>query len=383
MKRTMKNLTLAALSVVVLVLALEVVLRATHLFGARLSWTEPDPAIGWRFTPGRDYWFDNENTHAITGRINALGYRDYERSLEKPAGTYRVAVVGDSYVEAFQVELDSTFVAIAERELDERLGVPVEVMNMGRSGMTITEELVVMREAKELLDADVIVLVFVPLNDIADMRPETTHNVMRPFVRGFDGSAPLIDTSFNLSPGFEARRRMNAFKQRSALLSLLAERVNAWRMARRHARLESLGRADAAAQRHEGGIREITGTLTLCTDSPDSAYAAGYALWKRVFLNAAAEMERGDGPEVLLMTVPLVYTTDDIAQCRAAAPSFDPGYFDGDLGDTWSPYLGLQEAFETRYRRTGERLHWAHWNYAGHRLVGTLLARRLAASHGK
>lgn len=55
MKRIAMNFGLAIASIVVLLLLLEGVLRATRLFGARLSWTEPDSSIGWRFTPNREY----------------------------------------------------------------------------------------------------------------------------------------------------------------------------------------------------------------------------------------------------------------------------------------------------------------------------------------
>ena len=85
------------------ILTLELVLRATHLFGARISYSEPDPILGWRHTPKSKYWFYEENDHPITGRINSYGWRDKEWSLKKPENVYRIAVLGDSMVEAFQV----------------------------------------------------------------------------------------------------------------------------------------------------------------------------------------------------------------------------------------------------------------------------------------
>src|SRR6185369_15709040 len=123
--------------------ALELLLRTTHLFHARLSWTEPDREIGWRFTPGREYWFFGENDHAITGRINSTGWRDRERIIKRTPHTGRLAVLGDSYVEAFQVELDSTFAARIENSMR---GSPdgFEAMNFGRSGMSPAEESVVL-----------------------------------------------------------------------------------------------------------------------------------------------------------------------------------------------------------------------------------------------
>ena len=37
---------------------IETILRSTHLFGARLSWSEPDSILGYKFTPNMKYWYD-------------------------------------------------------------------------------------------------------------------------------------------------------------------------------------------------------------------------------------------------------------------------------------------------------------------------------------
>ena len=123
MKRMLKSTVLSVVVLITGMTIVETVLRTTHLFGARIAWSEPDEYIAWRFTPKREYWFFKENDHAITGRINSHGWRDRERRVEKRPPSYRVAVIGDSYVEAFQVEEDSTFLSIAERELAKTLAV--------------------------------------------------------------------------------------------------------------------------------------------------------------------------------------------------------------------------------------------------------------------
>ena len=134
------NLVLGLAALTVAAAVVEGFLRITHFAGARMAWTQPDDRVGWRFTPGREYWHFKENDHPISGRINTLGWRDVERSRDRQAGVLRVAVLGDSFVEALQVELDSTFCRIAERELARRLDRPVEVMNFGRSGTTTSEQ---------------------------------------------------------------------------------------------------------------------------------------------------------------------------------------------------------------------------------------------------
>ena len=346
--------------------AVELTLRLTHAFGARLAWTEPDPEIGYRFTPGRPYWFRGENDHPITGRINALGWRDRERTRAKPEGVFRVAVVGDSYVEAFQVELDSTFAAIAERELNARGSVGVEVMNFGRSGMTTTEELLVLVSDILPCEPDAVVLVFVPQNDIADVDPATADQRLRPFYRVGDDGSLRLDTSFRDSGAYRNRARVNPLKQHSALVSLVAERTTVWR-----------GRREPAP----GATRRLTPEQSLCTASPDAQFETNFELNRRLIAEFA---RRCAAREVacVLMSAPLVYEHDELLACRALDPTFDPGFFDHELGALADTTAAAAIALTGRFARHGAdrgRLRWAHWNYAGHREVAAALVEGLTA----
>lgn len=70
-------------------------------------------------------------------RINAAGLRDRDHVRSKPQGTFRVAILGDSYAEAFQVDTSQAFWAVAERELAEcpaLAGRVVEAINFGVAG---------------------------------------------------------------------------------------------------------------------------------------------------------------------------------------------------------------------------------------------------------
>jgi len=360
-----RALWLSLFSLAVAFGAVELTLRLTHAFNARLAWTEPDPEIGYRFTPGREYWFSGENDHPITGRINALGWRDRERTRAKPPGAFRVAVVGDSYVEALQVELDSTFVAIAERALKVRGPATVEVMNFGRSGMTTSEEFLVLRRDVLPCSPDVVVLVFVPQNDVADISPATAHNSLRPFSRvGNDGSL-LLDTSFRDSGAYRARARVNWLKQRSVLVSLVAERYNAWRRTP----------ASAAGETHR-----LTREQSLCTASPDPQFQSNFGLNRRLLTEFARRCATHD-VACVFMAVPLAYERDEVLACRALDPTFDPGFFDRELealaDTTGATAIALTERFARRDEVGGGRLRWAHWNYAGHREVARVLVEAI------
>jgi hypothetical protein len=366
------NLVLAVVVFVIGAGVIEVVLRTTNLFGARLSWSQPDDEIRWRFSAGRRYWYNQENDHPIEGRINSHGWRDVERSIEKPTGGFRVAVVGDSYVSAFEVELDSTMCAIAERRLSSAMpGRRVEVLNFGRNGMSPTEELIVLEREVLRFDPDVVVILFAPINDIGDVQPATAVPALRPFYVEDDGGGLVLDTSFRESRGYKGRKLINTIKQHSAIVSLASERYNALRFQRRQDRVG----ANAAVV--EGSTR-MSRHLTLCTDSPDPTYARGYDLCKRLIAKTA-ETCRARGVDFVMVAINNVYLDEKLSALESVDPTFDPFFFDRDLGamaDSLSiGFVGLQTAFDAHYRATGERLHWNHWNYGGHRVAARELAR--------
>src|SRR5918912_279301 len=107
---------------------------------------QPDEVRGYSLKPGMEGWYRKEGAAFV--RINSDGLRDREHSKEKPADVLRVAVVGDSYAEAFQVEQDKAFWSVMEKRLQEcpaLAGRRVEVINFGVSGYGPTQELLTLR----------------------------------------------------------------------------------------------------------------------------------------------------------------------------------------------------------------------------------------------
>lgn len=356
--------SLASLLVILAVtLVLEVVLRTTHVFGARVAWTEPDDATFYRMTPGLPYWWFKENDHAIAGSINSLGWRDRERSLVKPLGHFRVCFLGDSILAAFEVETDSTFVAIAEDELNDRRGRAVEIMNLGLPGATQTEELIVLQRDVMRLSPDLVALFFNPGNDIGDVSRRTRGPGRPYFLVNHDGSLTL-DATFSQSRQYRMRSAINGMKQRSALVSLMAERFNLFARSRR------LGAAAAEA-------RGFPRYLRLCTARSDSIYAQNYKLNKRLIREMATWCrERGVG--FLLVCGSSAYEPRDVSRFREVEPSFDADFFERDLASYADSlgveYLGLQSLFRAQADSGGQPLHWGHLSYRGHRVVAQALA---------
>lgn len=107
------------------------------LFLAPHRWT------GWTQVPHlRFVWTGSAEIapeFSVRVAANAHGFRDRERSLAKSAGVERVALLGDSMVEALQVPFERTAGQLLERELDAASGSAGasrprwEVLNFGIS----------------------------------------------------------------------------------------------------------------------------------------------------------------------------------------------------------------------------------------------------------
>jgi hypothetical protein len=116
MQRIAANIALVAISLVVAILLSEITLRflgVTHpVFMAH------DPVRGMAaHRPGAKRWFTEESLAYVA--INSTGLRDREHNLNKSPETIRIAVLGDSFAEALQVEMENAFWSVMERQLDK------------------------------------------------------------------------------------------------------------------------------------------------------------------------------------------------------------------------------------------------------------------------
>lgn len=152
-------LAAAELAVVVLGLAPEVSVIERGRF--RLS---RNPLIGFEPVPSLDYQGDDLSFFDYTGASNSLGYRDREHPVDKPAGTWRVVVIGDSIAAGLKVDdFADTLPPLLEGELREA-GVPAEVLSFAVSGYNTRQEVETLRE-KGLAFAPDVVLVAYSLTD--------------------------------------------------------------------------------------------------------------------------------------------------------------------------------------------------------------------------
>lgn len=84
------------------------------------------------------WWGNDQHPEFRTRqRVNRLGLLGPEVSVEKPADTFRILVLGDSYTEAFQVEEQDKYTTVLERQLNDYFSdkkIKIEVLNAGVRG---------------------------------------------------------------------------------------------------------------------------------------------------------------------------------------------------------------------------------------------------------
>src|SRR5437773_186695 len=114
-----------------------------------------DQSRGYALRPRAEGWYRKEGEAYV--RINSDGLRDQEHTTTKPEGIFRIAVVGDSYCEAFPVSLEEAFWSVMEKKLEECGAFParkIEVINFGVSGYGTAQELLTVREKVEKYSPD-------------------------------------------------------------------------------------------------------------------------------------------------------------------------------------------------------------------------------------
>lgn len=151
----------------------------------RLAWDDArgrpgffltDAARGQRLAPGYDGWFAG-----VPVRINSLGFRDRrEYQLEKPAGVFRILVLGDSVTFGHGTLDDTTYPYLLEQRLRRwRPDVNWEVWNLGVPGYNTRQELDYLEEIGPRAKPDVVVVGFFPNDFTGNNAAQPPPSVLR------------------------------------------------------------------------------------------------------------------------------------------------------------------------------------------------------------
>ncbi len=161
-----RGLLLSLVSIFLTLGVMEVVLRLFFRVTDDVEYVEL-PGVGYALRPGEEGRFIRSGGIDARFKVNAAGWnapREYVK--QRTPGKLRVAVVGDSFVEAMHVDPEQSFAAVLERGLRQE-GMDAEVYSFGVSGFGTSQVLHLIRDYVLDYSPDLILYLFIR-NDASD-----------------------------------------------------------------------------------------------------------------------------------------------------------------------------------------------------------------------
>lgn len=132
-----------------------------------------NPILGFRLKP--NYWGVHQalgkNNPLITVETTNQGFRDTQLyAIPKPAHTFRILMLGDSFIQGDEVPLEQTVSKILERRLRETYpNLNFEVINAAWRGSNTLQQYLWLKQEGLKFNPDLIILNFYPGNDIDEV----------------------------------------------------------------------------------------------------------------------------------------------------------------------------------------------------------------------
>ncbi|MCA9795182.1 MAG: hypothetical protein KC910_25410 [Candidatus Eremiobacteraeota bacterium] len=310
------------------------------------------PLIGWTLEPGAHF------TETVDGQTfevayNSRGWHDLEHNLAKPAGVYRIVVLGDSFMEAYTVPLEQTFARLLEQQLDGKRRV--EVINLGVLGYSNLQECLAFEEFGRRYQPDLVVLGFYSANDLEENCLELERGV-RPH---------LSKTNQLIPPDHKLRLRPEPSRFNLGRLSLIMTQGRRLRESKTHWFYAS------------------------CCEEPP-VYTQAWDETGRIFARLATQV-RASGAKLAVFTVPDIWQVEPAVAQKELGLFDDPSIFcleeappnrrlAGILKELGVECIDLLPDFRHAFRDQGIKLYPSvdtHWNAAGHQLAATRVAEEL------
>ena len=222
------RLGLLCTALIVAGIAAELILRVSHLPGITYHTFRYDDVTGQRFYPNTTLIYRSGRGEEVRRRVNRWGYLDRNHDTVKPAGVTRIGFFGDSFTEARQVPLDSTFFRRIERADNAASGgEQTECIAIGISGYGTLQSYLECRRWMTPLSLDEVVYVFCE-NDPANLVPALNMSDTCPYpVRA--GDSFTVDRSFATKYANKRRwphRTWQYLKSHTLLFSTLETRLH-------------------------------------------------------------------------------------------------------------------------------------------------------------
>jgi len=301
---------------------------------------------------------------------NSVGMRDGEHPRFKAPGTYRILLMGDSFMEATQVEWADSLAARLEQELemrlDERSAPDIEIINASVSGWGTDDQRTYYLRYARAWKPDLVLLAMTLHNDLFD-------NLAMEF-SVLDGGR-VVDRPAEELPWTR----------------YLRIKVQEWLAG--HSHLYRLATGTLRADAIQAAGRQLQRDLSeLVRRTPSPKVERGWAMTHLLLDRFAAEV-RADGAELAIFMVPLRIQVEpdhrtgfleELALDESSIDLVAPQRRMADWGDRRDVLvIDLLPGFLGPASNGGEPYYLeldGHWNEAGHALGAEIVARALARS---
>ncbi len=352
---------------------------------------QPDEHCGSRLRPGISGVWTAEGFGRVS--VNSLGFRGPEIKATQLSSATRVAVLGDSFIEALQVDHEECFCARLEESLNSKnhtVNNYYEVINCGVSGYGTAQQLLMLRNYVLPLRPDIVLLAVYPENDIRNNHPILEDDPRLPYF-ALEGGELVLDNSFRdstaylLASGWYEQWKAT-WVNRSRVLQVLRHVL--------HRR--SLDQPSAPRPSIETQLSSAVHDADYAYSAPDTEdEKQAWEVTERLIEEVAA-ICRTEQIRLSVFSVSTslqVYPNRDLRQRVAEACAVDNLFFSEQRLQSHCTahgieFIPLASHLQSFADQTGEYLHGftntqlglGHWSVAGHQAAATHVAEYLGSS---
>jgi lysophospholipase L1-like esterase len=352
-----------------------------------------DPAIGMKLVPGKQGRAIQRGIFDTPVQVNSVGFRDRDHAVQKPEGTRRVVLLGDSFLEALQVPFEHSLTPQLESRLQAAKG-PMEFINLSVSGTGTAREYLALREYGLQYKPDLVLLFFVG-NDVSDNSQKLKGLPYLPYPRTTPDGELMRDEAGRpeFTPFADQTSRLGA------VTGIFRDHVKSYRFLREtvdnspglNRLLYKLRLVSTAPETVNAPTGDNFGFYEIYRVEPKPAWAEAWRLTEEMML-AARDLASANHAKFGVVLIPAYWEVDSQrwAEVQAQLPAMTKTAVDLELPSKRLttfltahdvPVINLLPEFRARaaglpalYLRSD-----AHWTVDGHKLAADLLAGPVAS----
>jgi hypothetical protein len=343
-----------------------------------------DRLVGWR---GKANVTSTITWQGYQHRVvrNSWGMHDNEHSPQKEEQVFRILMLGDSYIEAIEVEEQQSSHAILEETLNALAtsDIRFEVINGAIHAWGPTQELMYFRSEGQSFQPDLILVFWVPANDLTNVLPNQALTV-----EGTDCYAPyfaICNEQFDSEPFFPVPGMQPIWKNCSTSTKLFTTLLN---QLYTHSHLfQRLG--PTLTKKQDRLFFSHRFAPWVINDSSDEVLDYAYQLTVNIYDQLASEGEQ-IGAKTAFIVIPFnqaVYSEvypelaaalkRDLPGFEHANPTLPNQIFTNQMQNKGRLVFDMHPYFVNHLKEGGKDLHWSgdiHWNVVGNQIVAETIA---------